>query len=99
MASVANMVGRHSQFKEGGERGKCIKHGGYPRCIQCGLNSIKKLGKLCKEYCDPTTIKRRKLEEERIEKLLVRHGIPFRREVHITFHTLHDKEQTCIAAK
>jgi len=63
--------------------------------VKCGLNSVKKVLTLCKQTCDPKTIKRRKLQEERIEKLLLQHGIPFDREVYITFRTLDDNEQTC----
>merc|ERR1712023_614603 len=83
------------EFKEGGQCGKCVKHGGFPRCVKCLLNSVNKVGTLCKEYCDPKTVKRRKVEEERIEKLLVHHDTKFQREVRISFSGVDGKCQTC----
>ena len=61
--------------------------------MKCGLNSVTKVGTLCKQTCDPSTIKRRKVEEERIENLLILHGIEFRREVHISFCNVDGKQQ------
>lgn len=66
-------------FREGGQRDRCSKHGGFPPCpgvdgYPC-LNRTRKMGVPC-SYCNPNsaTAKRAKKEEIAVENLLSREG-------------------------
>jgi len=75
-------------YKEGGKRGFCISHGGYPLCISCKIYSVKKNGTMCSD-CDPIKSvkkkKRMKTKENAIAKWLDDKSIKYEREVKIKF--------------
>ena len=83
------------KYIDGGVRGKCTKHGGFPSCASCGVFCVSKKGSKC-SYCCPGSLiaKRAKKEEEQIAELLSSNSIVYQREVRIDYRCM-DVSKSC----